>query len=67
MTADTALRPGRYFGMTPEFWMNLQSTYDLETARELSEKHVQESVRPAPRDKKTGLLKVNVLKVAKRA
>ncbi len=67
ITGDTALRLGRYFGMTPEFWMNLQSTYDLETARELSEKHVQQNVRPAPRDKKTGLLKVNVLKVAKRA
>jgi addiction module HigA family antidote len=30
MTADTALRLGRYFGMSPEFWLNLQTHYDLE-------------------------------------
>lgn len=29
VTADTALRLGRYFGTGPEFWMNLQSAYDL--------------------------------------
>ncbi len=32
MTADTALRLGRYFGTTPEFWANLQSHYELERA-----------------------------------
>lgn len=31
ITADTALRLGAYFGTTPNFWMNLQSRYDLET------------------------------------
>src|SRR5687767_5623608 len=30
ITADTALRLGKYFGMTPEFWLNLQTHYDLE-------------------------------------
>ena len=30
ITADTALRLGRYFGIEPEFWMNLQTHYDLE-------------------------------------
>jgi addiction module HigA family antidote len=30
ITADTALRLGRYFGMAPEFWLNLQGHYDLE-------------------------------------
>ncbi len=30
ITADTALRFGRYFGIEPEFWMNLQTHYDLE-------------------------------------
>lgn len=30
ITADTALRLGRYFGIEPEFWMNLQAHYDLE-------------------------------------
>ena len=32
MTADTALRLGRFFSTTPQFWMNLQSSYDLEIA-----------------------------------
>ncbi len=30
ITADTALRLGRYFSMSPQFWLNLQSHYDLE-------------------------------------
>jgi addiction module HigA family antidote len=34
MTADTALRLGRYFGMTADFWMNLQSAYELDLARQ---------------------------------
>ena len=29
ITADTALRFGKYFGVTPEFWLNLQSDFDL--------------------------------------
>ncbi|MGA2659082.1 MAG: HigA family addiction module antitoxin [Verrucomicrobiota bacterium] len=34
ITADTALRLGRYFRMSPEFWLNLQSHYDLEQGLE---------------------------------
>jgi addiction module HigA family antidote len=34
VTADTALRLGRYFGTTPSFWMNLQARYDLEMAED---------------------------------
>jgi len=30
ITADTALRLGRFFGMSPQFWLNLQTRYDLE-------------------------------------
>lgn len=33
ITADTALRLGRYFGTSAEFWMNLQKTYELDLAR----------------------------------
>lgn len=33
ITADTALRLGLYFGNSPEFWINLQSHYDLKIAR----------------------------------
>ena len=32
ITADTALRLGRFFSTTPRFWMNLQAGYDLEIA-----------------------------------
>lgn len=34
ITADTALRLGRFFGMSAQFWINLQSHYDLEVERE---------------------------------
>lgn len=34
ITADTALRLGKFFGMEAEFWMNLQSHYDLEVAKD---------------------------------
>jgi addiction module HigA family antidote len=33
ITADTALRLGLYFGNSPEFWLNVQSHYDLKEAR----------------------------------
>ena len=33
ITADTALRLGKYFGVSPETWMNLQSDYDLRMAQ----------------------------------
>ena len=33
ITADTALRLGRFFGMEAQFWMNLQTRYELETTR----------------------------------
>jgi addiction module HigA family antidote len=32
ITADTALRLAKFFGTTPEFWMNMQTQYDLERA-----------------------------------
>lgn len=34
ITADTALRLGKFFGMTPQFWLNLQNRYDLEIAED---------------------------------
>jgi addiction module HigA family antidote len=33
ITADTALRLSKYFDTTPEFWMNLQTRYELESAK----------------------------------
>ena len=39
ITPDTALRLARYFGTTPQFWMNLQTSYDLKVAeREMGTK-----------------------------
>lgn len=37
ITADTALRLGRFFGMSPQFWLNLQTRYDLEVTEDLLE------------------------------
>lgn len=34
ITADTALRLGRYFGVEDQFWLNLQTHYDLEVQRD---------------------------------
>lgn len=34
ITADTALRLGKFFGTGPDFWLNLQKAYELETVRE---------------------------------
>ena len=41
VSADTALRLGRYFGMSADFWMNLQSTYELDVARQQTGKSIQ--------------------------
>ncbi len=46
ITADTALRLARYFGTTPEFWMNLQAHYDLEVAQHASGSLIAAQVRP---------------------
>ena len=41
MTADTALRLGQYFDMTADFWMNLQSAFELDLARQHNGKAIQ--------------------------
>jgi len=46
ITADTALRLGRFFGMEAQFWMNLQSRYDLLTTESTLEKRLDQEVRP---------------------
>jgi len=43
--ADTALRLGRYFGMSPEFWLNLQTHYDLEQEQERLAKRLDKEVK----------------------
>jgi addiction module HigA family antidote len=44
VTADTALRLGRFFGMSPQFWLNLQTRYDLEVTEDLLENRLDEEV-----------------------
>ena len=46
ISADTALRLSRYFGTTAEFWMNLQSAYDLEVEQRQSIKQIRRDVHP---------------------
>jgi addiction module HigA family antidote len=46
ITADTALRLGRYFGTTAQFWMNLQTNYDLELAQDARGAEIAERIRP---------------------
>lgn len=46
ITADTALRLGRYFGTGAEFWMNLQQNYELKLAQQTKSKEIQETITP---------------------
>jgi len=44
ITADTALRLGRFFSMSPQFWLNLQTRYDLEVTEDLLEDRLNDEV-----------------------
>jgi len=46
ITTDTALRFGRYFGTSPEFWINLQTRYDLDVADRILRKKIEREVAP---------------------
>jgi antitoxin HigA-1 len=46
ITADTALRLARFFGTSPEFWVNLQAMHDLTKARLESGAAIERDVRP---------------------
>lgn len=46
VTADTAIRLARYFGTSPEFWLNLQSGYDLSCAIAEHGAAIERDVRP---------------------
>jgi antitoxin HigA-1 len=45
ITADTALRLSRYFGTTPDFWMNLQVRHDLEIEKDRLAGRLENEVR----------------------
>ena len=46
ITPDTALRLGRYFNTSARFWMNAQSSYDLEVAQDELQRTIERDVRP---------------------
>lgn len=46
VTADTALRLSRFFGNSPQFWMGLQTQYDLDVAEDQLGKRLEREVRP---------------------
>lgn len=45
ITADTALRLGRFFGTSPQFWLNLQSRYDLDVEQDRLGTRLRDEVR----------------------
>ena len=46
VTIDTALRLGRFFGTTPEFWINLQTRHDLDVADRTSRLEIEREIEP---------------------
>jgi len=46
VTAELALRLGRYFGQSPRYWINLQSRYDMDVAEDSLSERVAREVRP---------------------
>lgn len=46
VTAEMAMRLGRYFGTSPEFWMNLQTRYDLDVADRMLRSRIEQEVAP---------------------
>ena len=48
ITADTALRLGRFFGNSPQFWLGLQMDYDLDVAEDSLKNRLEKEVHPYP-------------------
>ena len=46
ITVDTAMRLARYFGTSPQYWLNLQSSYDLEVAEQKIRPQIEKEVLP---------------------
>ncbi len=46
ISPDTALRLARYFDCSPQFWMNLQTAYDLKVAEQQSGSQIETSISP---------------------
>jgi addiction module HigA family antidote len=48
VTVDTAMRLARYFGTSPQYWLNLQVAYDLEVAGQEIQSQIEKEVLPRP-------------------
>ena len=46
ITTDTAIRLGRYFGTSSEFWLNLQSRHDLDLADRTVRRKIEQEIAP---------------------
>ena len=46
ISSEMALRLGRYFGTTPDFWVNLQSHYELSLSRQRAEEKIIQEIQP---------------------
>ena len=46
ISADTALRLGRYFGNTAKFWMNLQAQYELDCETQRAGRQIESEIKP---------------------
>ena len=62
ITAETALRLGHWFGTSPAFWLNLQTTYDLR----LAEKSLAKALSKLPRRTERRLGQVSMRSIAPR-
>ena len=54
VTADTALRLSRYFGLSDRFWLNLQTRYDIEVEKDRLDGRLDIEVTPLPSDHLAG-------------
>jgi antitoxin HigA-1 len=46
ISPDTSLRLARYFGFSPEYWLNMQAQYDLEVIRRQSMRRIEKEIKP---------------------
>jgi len=53
VTVETAMRLGRYFGTSTEFWLNMQKAWELASAERELMPRIRAEVQPAPRDPQT--------------
>jgi addiction module HigA family antidote len=53
VTVETAMRLGRYFGTSTEFWLNMQKAWELASAERELLPRIRAEVQPAPRDPET--------------